>query len=199
VWWLVLVVVLLDALLIALLAVPLGIEIDKAAGRPARKLNVYWWFGRLRVPIRSSAPATAGKAPKAVAKKPRPRRDHRAPRVQTIMAFLGSDGLIARVAWTLRRLAQVFVIKKARLHVRFGLDDPADTGMLYGYVSPLIALCAAAGPDRIVVTPEFAQAEWGYRAQFKAEFVPLRIVAVLLRFVFAREVRAALWRAWKAR
>jgi hypothetical protein len=201
--WFILIVIVLDMLLVALLAIPVGIDIDKSARQPASRLFVYWWFGRLRIPL-GSAPrkqdaVTPAAAHEAEPPPPRSRRAARKNHGPAILAFLSTAGLFARLASTLCKLFSAFVIREARLDVRFGLDDPADTGMLFGCASPLTALCAAAAPDRVAVIPEFAGPALDYRARLRAEFIPLRVVTVLLTFLLSSEVCSALLRAWRAR
>ncbi len=70
----------------------------------------------------------------------------------------------------------------ASLNLRFGLGDPAETGQLYGQLTPLVYSASGCPRVRIDVEPIFDEATLTGRAALDLSVVPARLIAPFLRF-----------------
>lgn len=173
----------------ALLAVP--IDVVFAVQREEKfqgHLTIGWLFGVVRIPLR---PAHRRARPE----KAKPGRADRGPRRSVVSVVLRSEGFLARVLRLLGRLATRIYIRRLRLHVRLGLDDPADTGRLWGVVGPLAwAVPVPAGAD-VAIEPEFSGAVFRFDGEGAVRIVPIEILATVIAFALS----PATWRALRAR
>ena len=80
----------------------------------------------------------------------------------------------------------------ADFHV--GLDDPADTGRLFGIVAPAMAFVGPMLPGRVAIAPDFAHTGLAGRAEGELRIVPLRVLAPVASFGLWLG-----WRAWRTR
>ncbi|MEL6549022.1 MAG: DUF2953 domain-containing protein [Pseudomonadota bacterium] len=100
-----------------------------------------------------------------------------------------------RVAVALPRLLLdvlgCFRIDLLRVEGRIGTGDPAETGQLYGYLSPLAACAGALPRAEFQVVPVFDRAVFEGQARAVVTFVPFRLLPPLWRF--ARRVWGPVW------
>jgi hypothetical protein len=78
------------------------------------------------------------------------------------------------------------IVRRIRLEainadVAFGLPDPADTGALYGALTP-IALLLESGKTSITLRPDFAEPAFKGRGYLAARFTPLALAPPALAF-----------------
>jgi hypothetical protein len=88
----------------------------------------------------------------------------------------------SRVARLLRSLYARLRVGDFSMACTFGLDDPADTGTLFGALAPVLATVAARHPATFAVTPVFDGARLDLRLAGAACVVPLRLVGPLAAF-----------------
>lgn len=100
-----------------------------------------------------------------------------------------------RVLRLLRDLMRQVDIRRLDLDLRLGLDDPADTGRLWGLTGPVAALLTLPSSARIAVTPEFAEPLLHLDAHTEVRIVPAALLGALLTFLLSpvtfRALRAA--------
>ncbi len=153
-------------LILAVIALPWHVLVEARSGTPRLRLWVRvlgGWAPRIRIPLerRRATPARAKPA------KPR-RRRARGRRFSGILRLIG--GLIGAVD-----------IARLRLEGRFGLPDPAETGMLYGALCPLVQIAQSHGA-RIDLRPDFSGACLDLVGGGHVVLHPVRIAAALGRF-----------------
>ena len=114
------------------------------------------------------------------------------------IAALRTRGLLRRVgrlAWRLRRQ-----VKLHEFHARaaFGLGDPADTGVVYGLLSPLLVMARMRGLD-VDCLPMFL--EFGVKGTVRGTIHvrPLPVAGALAAFLVSPPVIRSLRAAWRAR
>ncbi|MCK8462455.1 DUF2953 domain-containing protein [Aliiroseovarius sp. S1339] len=73
-------------------------------------------------------------------------------------------------------------VDAATLDLRFGLDDPAETGQAFGQMTPLIYGTSAAPRVHINVDPAFDRAILKGRVALDLSFVPFMLVPPFIRF-----------------
>jgi hypothetical protein len=92
-----------------------------------------------------------------------------------------SKGLFAAAARFLRRLLRAVRIHDFRLCVRFGFDNPADTGMLLAAAAPALAMLQ----DRLVLVPDFDQEIAQADGNVDVRIYPVRIVIASVMFLLS--------------
>jgi hypothetical protein len=170
--------------LAALLAVPTDLRFHVASGAPPR-LRLEWlfgWFGR-----NLARPAS------------RPSPPRRLGWLRALIDAWNAD-LQARAMLLLRRLSRALRVRELRVHARFGLSDPAETGRAWGVVAPLLAQAARSWPTvDLRVEPDFLEVGFAGEARGTLRVWPLRVLPPLVAFGASAPVRRALLRLRAAR
>ncbi len=155
------------------LALPLRVELRADSAGAPRLTAALRPFGRVgpRIALKRR-PATREKADK-----PRAETKRRRGRWQADPVRIGRAALDA-----LADILRAVRIDAADLNLSFGLGDPAETGALYGRMTPLIHAISASPRYRIRVEPVFDHAMLSGRAELDFSFVPARILWPVARF-----------------
>lgn len=176
--------------LVAVLAVPIDVVFavqreDRFKGR----ITIGWLFGAVRIAL----PPAHARAKQVKARRSQAQRGSRIG--HKVSAVLRSEGFLGRVLRLFRCLATRIRVRRLRLHVRLGLDDPADTGRLWGIVAPLTwAAQVPAGAD-LAIEPEFTGADFRFDGEGAVRIVPIELLATLIAFALS----PVTWRALRAR
>jgi hypothetical protein len=183
---------LLVACTLALLALP--VEIDarferRTAFRYAISLRALLglvsvsWTG----PAAEGAQASRRTRVSGSARTRRPRGPH------FFMGVLRNEGARAALLRLCMRVTGGLGLDRIELQARIGLDDPADTGLVFGAVGSVCAL--AAGPRlRLELVPDFDRPVLQWNMAVRARPRPLRLMTAVASFFTAPAVIAA-WRA----
>ncbi len=78
------------------------------------------------------------------------------------------------------RLWRALEIRDLHLYLRLGLEDPADTGRLWGLFGPLSGMLYACADAEVDLVPEFMRPCLEFEAAGEIRVVPLRIIAILI-------------------
>jgi len=187
-------------LLILLLAIPVNLvyALKKERGWRGR-IIVYWMFGLVHLSLR---PGRKRKGPRA---KRRPRVGRQILRGgkglvkqrRNLFAVLRTPGLLRRLIYLLRDLVQSSRPRRLRVQFVIGMDDPADTGRLWGVLAPLRFLFGKRSIGKesnvsIELTPDFSGPRFKGYSCASVQFVPLKMIRLVLGFFFSAPVfRAA--------
>jgi hypothetical protein len=187
--------------IVGVLAVPLRLTVRAAlTDRLLADWRVLWLYGLVDVRVdqaRRSDETRAGRAPD---RPPASQREARPPRAgrprRRILAVLRTRGLLARVM----RLP-VDLLRRCHWdaldgEVAYGFDYPADTGIVYGCLAPLLTAAAASGLA-LRCTPDFARAGFTGHCAAALRVRPLAILGVVAAFLVSRPVWRAVW-VWRA-
>jgi len=95
--------------------------------------------------------------------------------------------MLRAVPGLLRGLAGPVRLERLWLEARLGLDDPAETGQLFGALTPLVYGLGGAWPGRVSVqlAPEFSGPVLEGQAELVLSVVPARWLGPSLRFAWA--------------
>jgi hypothetical protein len=185
--------------LTALLAVPvvLGVEAERGDA-----LKVSWrvraLFGLVDVgPSRGRPARGSSHRPDSEASRPTRARTGRR-RARMAMAALRTRGLLRRAVRTGSSLRRQITIHEFHLRTAFGFDSPADTGILYGCLSPLLVLAGQRGLD-VQCEPMFVAPGLQGVLRASVRVRPLAVLGVLAAFVLSPPVLRALAAAWRVR
>ena len=166
--------------MLALLAIPVEVTFSahRREGWKGGFCAVGWLFGAVKLRL----------FPRTIAKRTHPQRakNHsRSKGVGRIRSLLQAEqfaGRLLRLGWRLRSCIR---IRELNLNVRLGLDDPADTGQVWGMVGPLVATLRLPSVTHITISPDFAGEVLEIDAQGHVRVIPLQLLAVILVFVLS--------------
>ena len=197
--WVIVTLASLVVLVILILCVPLDMAFHADMyGKPKFRLRLSWFFGLMGKEI------TRGKKPKeknkVVKDKRRPR--DRKTRGWYILQILRTKGLLRQARDLLRDILSGFKIRELTADYRVGLDNPADTGLLFAIIGPATFLLNSSLPHQIRVHPSFADESVfeGY-SYGVVRLQPIHLVMAFLRFAFSlaaiRVVKRLVLTKWK--
>ena len=177
---------------VAVLAIPVGVTFtvqreDKFQGR----VTIDWLFGLVRIPVhREGDEVRPAPSPEPSPKKARGTRTQRDLHP---WAMLRSKGFLSRLIRLLRRLIGCIHIRRLRLQVLLGLDDPADTGQLWGMVGPLALLVPVPARAELVIQPDFTDAVLQIDGEGAVRILPIEVIATLFAFALSPVTLRALY------
>jgi hypothetical protein len=169
---------LVPTLLLALTCVPMGVAFEVTSiPRWQGTVRLSWaGFLETRVPLgRDAARAQAGREP---ATEPSSSARRQLPtRPSALLPALG------HLAELVRRLVAQTHVRSLAVNARLGLDEPADTGMLYGALAPLFVWLHARCCRACAFEPEFTRECLEVSASGRLTLVPARYLLVMGRFL----------------
>jgi hypothetical protein len=184
------------AVLIGLLAVPLVfvINVERAATVEVT-WRVRWLYGLVEVgpswrpgrrlaagaQVRESARAFTRKRPWSLG---------------TVLAVLRTPGLLGSFSRLARALGRTARVDDFALSVRLGCDDPADTGIVHGIVSPWLALAALRGWT-VDCRPTFVETGVMGTLHGTIRVRPSAVLGTVVAFFVSPPVLRAIWTAWR--
>lgn len=107
----------------------------------------------------------------------------------------GLPGRVGRLGVTLLRQAK---LEEFRVRTAFGFDNPADTGIVYGLLSPWLMVAAARGLH-LECRPMFEESGLRGAIIARVHVRPLSVVGALTAFLASPSVIRAARAAWRAR
>lgn len=182
-----LVLVGIGALLVALLALPMELAFHASLAGPGspfeRSGRFRWAFGAVDAPLPDRKVSREKKAKPQSPRKKSVRRN--------IRRLLLNPAAWERASVLLARLVHTARWRVFRLEARFGLDDPAETGQLWGLLSTVLFML----PHRldVVVQPVFEGPDLAFDGEAEIRLVPLHVIAVLASFGLSPATWRVLW------
>jgi len=163
----------------AALAVPVDVVAQLDLGtRPHLRLRIGWLFGLVRV--RREMGGQKPTAPETQKK----RKESRRARIPSLTVIRRGFGLLGELLDRVR-------IRRAKLDVSVGTNDPAATGELAGFAAPIVALANALPRTRVTFTPDFTGPTLKGAGEGEIRVVPISLVRPMVGFALSPEVR--LW------
>lgn len=184
-------------LLVLLLLVPIGLELQIDEGEPEaparRQLRLSWPAGLLAFDLLASPRAAGGgltppRARVTAAAAPR-RSPGRAP--ARMLRLLRSRGFLPGVLKLLRRLLLALHPRQVKVSLVLGLEDPADTGQLWAALGPLSSVLWSASDGALVVAPDFCRPRATLAAEGRLTMIPAQVIGILLAFALSPTVLRA--------
>lgn len=127
----------------------------------------------------------------------------KAPDIRYALSLLSTRGLLPAVLRLGRRTLRSLRTRHLVAHLRVGLDDPADTGTMWGLLWPALALPASSLPIGIRVEPAFDGPALALALEGEVRVIPALVVGNVVRFVFSpaglRLARTMVMARWKRR
>jgi hypothetical protein len=186
--WFLIILISLAGLLIFLFSIPLGMSFKlDTDDRPVFKMQVRWLFDLLRKPIvprkeKIDLPAKKAKT------KPRKKKKSRKVMVRIIPRLI-TRSLLARVKKFLREILSCIHIENFQADFSMGTGDPADTGILFGLLSPLVLWFPHSGDFSVFLEPDFSHDPvMRGKSSGQISLIPARLIWALLKFIVSWSV-----------
>lgn len=174
-------------LIIVLLCLPLHLNLQfNSQAKPSVEFKVALLGGALSVPMKSNGKTDKSPKPK---KKPSISKKRR--------AKLDIRPLLRHLPQLMSRLFNLIKFEMLRATIGFGFDSPADTGMVYGMLTPFERVFGNKTNRQIVLHPDFDRAKFESTGHIAARFTPITIVPPLLGFGWAGVVKPRLAKVFK--
>lgn len=191
--WSLTVAFVLAGAVIVVLAVPVHISVSKDGGgqHGLFSMRIDAFFGLVAKEL--ALGSREHREPARAAQGARPLRD-----VRRVAAFVQSRGLLRRARRYAGSIQRAIRVRELVGVARIGLDDPADTGELWGMVGPASVLLARRYPGFAIV-PSFAGEEIDIEGRCRIAVVPLELLATTVAFALSPPFLRAAIAAWRAR
>ena len=174
--------------IVLILSIPIEMAFDTR--RPGAKARVGWAFGLLWKDVGGGK-----KKPK------RPKKKKKRPGAKTFRDFLANRGSVNGLLKLARRIIGGIRVKQLDVHLRMGLDDPADTGMLYAVIWPILIPLNHIGSGNVQMDIRFEEAVLDFTGQGHVRVVPAQTIWAVLLFGLSpaglRLVRNMVVRRWR--
>ena len=180
-------------LVVLALSVPVDVVLDlDTVARPKFRVRLTWLFGLVSKEVR--------KGEKRPEKKERRRKR---PGIRAIVEILRARGFLSQLQKLIRDTFRCLEIKRLECDLRVGLDDPADTGLLFAVVGPITIFLGNSLFRRIRVWPSFEEAVFEGHAHGVIRVQPIKLFPPLMRFIFSlltlRVLKKLVLTKWKRR
>ena len=199
--------------LVVLLAAPVSllVRVERTAALDAdASCRIVWLFGLVNLSFRPGKSArqrdsqqpgggtesTSGASKSDKSKSDRRSHARRGPAVA--LALLRTCGFVRRVLRLLADLGRQVRFEDLYLRAEFGLDDPADTGWVYGALAPLL-VAGTRGGFNVAWQPNFNRAGLQGSCGGRMRVRPISLVAILVGFLCSFPTLRAMRAVWLAR
>ncbi len=177
---------------ILVLSIPIEMAFDTS--RPGAKARVGWAFGLLWKDV-------GGEKKKPKRPKKKKKKKKRRPGVKAFPDFLETRGSVSGLLKLARRMIGGIRVKQLDAHLRMGLDDPADTGMLYSVMLPILIPLNYIGSSNVRMELCFQEAILDFTGRGHVRIVPAQMIWAVLLFGLSpaglRVIRNMVVRRWR--
>ena len=175
-------------LLIALLAIPVKLTFHASWPQAFKDyIKLQWAFGlvSVRLPLlQSKEPSTEGEELEQKIKPlgPSSRKN------KNSLALIRQKSFRQRIIRFVSDFWHAVHKRDVILHIRIGLDDPADTGQLWAIVGPVAAILANIKDASIEIEPEFFDTTFELDGSGNIRFIPLQIIYLTIGMLLSPSV-----------
>lgn len=174
VWIILWVLVVLVILLPVLLLTPMRIEVSAATDQHPQLIVRARFFGGLAPSLRIVDSSR---------KKPKQRK--RKKRNTTRGRISGSPALVQNFVNLVTEILRKIHIDHLSLNAEFGLGDPAETGHVFGMMTPLLYGSSAQARNAVRLQPNFEQRCFSGELDAKLRFIPGSLALPVIGFVWS--------------
>ena len=186
-------------LLILFLLVPVNMVLHvDVHGRPKFQIRFSWLFGLIRKEVSGGKKKFAEKG-KVVEGKREARK--KAGGIRNIFEMLRVKGLVKQFKNLLKDIFSSIRVRDLVVNLRIGLDNPADTGLLFSFIGPAVLFLNPPFPHQIRVQPSFEEAVFEGYSYGKVKLQPIQLVVPFLKFFLSlaaiRTIKTLVLSRWK--
>ncbi len=193
----------LAALLLFLLCVPLELVFElEINGRPKFGLRLVWFFGLISQEIKQGKKKPKEEKEKVPDQRKPAGGKKRAGDIKTVFQILRTRGLLRHVIRLLWGILRSFRIKDLSLNLRLGLDNPADTGLLFAVIGPAMPFLRSSRFHEVRLEPSFGGAVCQGRLRGVVGLQPVRLIPPVTGFILSpsmmRVIKTLVLSKWKS-
>jgi len=198
--WIVIALVSLAALIIFVLCVPLDVALHIDVHRKPRfGMRLAWLFGLVSREVRREKKKPEAEKGKLEGKR---KLRERGESVRLVFEILRTKGLLSQIIRLLRDVLSHLKFREFGANLRVGLDNPADTGLLFAFIAPANLLLSSFFPREIRVQPSFAdEAVLDGYLYGAARLWPIQLITPIMGSVFSlptmRAMKTLVSAKWK--
>ena len=191
-------------LVMALLAVPVHLAFNvRRLERTEGSATVLWLFGLVRIPVpvkgKPKDAETGGRLNKQPESPGRSKRKSGGRGFRKFLIVIRNGPFRRRVFRLIGDLAGAVKASGLQFHAVAGLDDPADTGMLWGAAYPLLAALNLPYSGAVSVRPDFTEETFQFAGSGSVRVIPLQVFFIVVFFILSPTTLRMIWilRPWK--
>jgi len=197
--WVIAVLASLVGLIILVLCVPLDttFHVD-VYGRPKLNVRLTWLFGLVSKEVKRGEKKPEEK------KKPAKEKPEKKRKIgfKTVLKILQTKGLTKQVKNLVKGILTQFRIRNLVANFRVGLDNPADTGLLFALVGPATLFLNSLTTHEVKVQPVFSEGAVLEGFSYgNVRLRPIQLVVPLLKSAFSlttiRVMKTLVLSKWK--
>jgi len=164
-------------------------------GRPEFRIRLTWLFGLVSKEVKS-------RKKRAEQKEETVERRGRGKGTRAIFKILRTKGLPRQLKRLVKDVLNCLKVRELRVNFRVGLDDPADTALVFGPIGLAVLFLEAYSPYEIAVQPSFdGEAVFEGYSYGAVRLRPIQLVAPFTRFAFSlaaiRVVKMLILTKWR--
>ena len=177
--------------LITLLSIPVDLAFRVRRETSFRTdLTVRWMFGLVEFPLKRRKRREKTAKPRA---KKREKRGRVARLLPRLLGALQSAQFRRRLFRFCRDIIAALRLRDCGLRLRLGFDDPADTGVAWAFVGPLVALFEAREAANVNVGADFERETLEVDAGGKVRLIPAHLAWIFLVFALSPVTLRTAW------
>ena len=181
--WVIAVLVSLAVLITLVLCIPLELvfrtNIDE---RPKFSLRLTWLFGLVTGELRQTKKKSAEK--KAIEFERRP--GDWIQRLRVTFELLQTKGLLKQLSCFIKRIIRRIKVREFAANLKVGLDNPADTGLLFAFIAPVNLAINYFLPYPVKIEPSFTgESLITGNIYGTVRLWPIQLAATLIAFAFS--------------
>ncbi len=179
----------LAALLIIVLCVPLNIALNTDIyGKPRLRMQISWFFGLVKKEMTTDREEPVEKKETTPKKKEVVPQKRRAGwrKASTLFKIIRIKGLLKNTKDLIWDVLSSFGARNLVVDLDIGLGDPADTGLVFAFIGPVIPFLRFPFPHKINLRPSFRdELVLEGTARGKVRLLPVQLIPPLLKFGFS--------------
>jgi hypothetical protein len=197
--WVIAVLVSLIVLVTLFLCIPLELVFRSNTGeRPKFSLKLVWFFGLVTRELRHTKKKPEGKGIIQYESKP----SDWIQRLRVTFDILQTKGLLKQLIRFIKGNIRRIKVREFAANLKIGLDNPADTGLLFAFMAPVNLAVSYFLPYQVKIEPSFS-GEFPITGYLygTARLWPIQLAASLLGFAFSlptlRATKKLVLHKWK--
>ena len=182
-------------IILAVLLIPVDITLElETYGDGRATTRVGWLFGLVKKEIGTGKKKEGKKKPPGKEKEEKKKPEKKRKRdIKTFLSILRIKGLLSRLVKLGRGILGCFRVRELDADLRVGLDDPVDTGIMYGLLHAVLIPSNSPGATRLRIEPVYDRPAFEINLHGTIRVILIQIVSYLLCFVFSRAGLRAIW------
>jgi hypothetical protein len=180
--WVVVVLVSLIVIVTLFLCIPLDVVFRASVeGRPKFRLRLIWFFGLVTGELRQTR-----KKPEEKRVEYEGKQGDWIQRLRVTFEILQTKGLLKQLLSFIKRIIRRIKVRELTANLKVGLDNPADTGLLFAFIAPLNLAINYFLPHPIKIQPSFTGESFinGY-LYGAVRMWPIQLAASLIGLAFS--------------